>query len=118
MFILVLFNYVVPHDRNCMKPICLRAVSLKFLGFSQKPPGGSIPTARRHIRDECLFLFWFEPPGGDEFLPGGATPFAVFVDVYCNSCKCVGVFCDWCEWVLWHIFFGPRWMIKLRDGKG
>jgi len=43
------------------------------LGFSQKPPGGSILTARRRISGELLFLFWHEPPGGDEFLPGGAT---------------------------------------------
>jgi len=48
---------------------------LRFLGFSQKPAGGSSPTARRLIRDEQLFLFWVESPGGDEFLPGGTTLF-------------------------------------------
>ena len=48
---------------------------IAFLGFSQKPPGGSGPTTRRLIRDERLFLFWVESPGGDEFLPGGATLF-------------------------------------------
>jgi len=46
-----------------------------FLGFSQKSPGGSSPIARQLIRDEQLFLCWVESPGGDEFLPGGATLF-------------------------------------------
>jgi len=32
-------------------------------------------TARRLIKDEQLFLCWVESPGGDEFLPGGATLF-------------------------------------------
>jgi len=64
-------------------PSIFCTVRLSFWVFPQKPPGGSIPTARRHIRDECGFLFWFESPGGDEFLPGGATPFAVLVDVCC-----------------------------------
>jgi len=104
VFSFIYINYTVPHDRNCMLFVSLRTVSSKFLGFSQKPLDGSIPTATRHINDEFLFLFWFEPPGGDEFLPSGATPFAVFVDVCCYSCKCVCVFCDWCEWVLLDTF--------------
>jgi len=52
----------------------------------------------------ALFLFWFESPGGDEFLPGSATSFSVFVVVCCYSCKCVCVFCGWCEWVLLDTF--------------
>jgi len=44
-------------------------------GFSQKPPGGLIPTARRLISGEQLVLFWVESPGGDEFLPSDATLF-------------------------------------------
>ena len=60
-----------------IETICLPSIflycSIGFLGFSQKPPGGLIPTARRLIRYERVFLFWFESPGGDEFLPGGAT---------------------------------------------
>jgi len=56
--------------------ICLPSVfctvRLGFWVFLQKPPGGLIPTARRLIRDERVFLFWFESPGGDEFLLGGA----------------------------------------------
>ena len=62
--------------RNSLKShasICFLHCSIGFLGFSQKPPGGLIPTARRLIRDERMFLFWFESPGGNEFLPGGAT---------------------------------------------
>jgi len=48
---------------------CLIGVS----GLFQKLPGGSFPTARRHIKFVLLFMFWHDPPGGDEFLPGGAT---------------------------------------------
>jgi len=55
-----------------MISICFPRCSIGFLGFSQKPLGGLIPTARRLISDERVFLFWFESPGGDEFLPGGA----------------------------------------------
>jgi len=53
---------------------CLIGVS----GFFQKQPGGSSPSARRHIRFVLLFLFWHDPPGGDEFLTGGATLFAFY----------------------------------------
>jgi len=44
-------------DHNCMFTVILRTVSSKFLGFSQKSPGGSIPTARRHISDEHCSCF-------------------------------------------------------------
>jgi len=44
---------------------------LEFLDFSRNrlavhplPPSET---------SAVLFLFWYEPPGGDEFLPGGAT---------------------------------------------
>jgi len=53
---------------------CLTGV----FGFFQKPPGSSSPTARRHIRFVVLFLFWHDPPGRDEFLPGGATLFVFY----------------------------------------
>jgi len=45
-------------------------------GFSQKPPGDLIPTAKRLISGEQLVLFWVELPGNDEFLPSDATLFA------------------------------------------
>ena len=64
--------YVFVIEIICISSV-LCAVRLGFWVFSQKPPGGLIPTARRLIRDERVFLFWFESPGGDEFLPGGAT---------------------------------------------
>jgi len=54
-------------------PSIFCTVRLSFWVFFQKPPGGLIPTARRLISDECVFLIWFESPGGDEFLPGGAN---------------------------------------------
>ncbi|QCD97255.1 hypothetical protein DEO72_LG6g1965 [Vigna unguiculata] len=40
----------------CFPPIFPRCL-IGFLGFSQKPPGGSIPTARRLIRDEHCSSF-------------------------------------------------------------
>jgi len=52
---------------------------IEVSGFFQKPPGGSSRTARRLIRFVVLFLFWHDPPGGDEFLPGGATLFAFYL---------------------------------------
>ncbi|QCE10225.1 hypothetical protein DEO72_LG10g1453 [Vigna unguiculata] len=50
-----------------------------------KPPGGSFPTARRHIRFAVLFLFWYDPPGGYEFLPGDATLFAFYFRDFVNK---------------------------------
>ncbi|QCE03353.1 hypothetical protein DEO72_LG8g1377 [Vigna unguiculata] len=50
----------------------------------EKPPGGSFPTARRHIRFAVLFLFWYDPPGGYEFLPGDATLFAFYFRDFVN----------------------------------
>jgi len=64
--------YALVIETTCLSPVFLHC-SIGFLGFSQKPPGGLILTARRLIRGERMFLFWFESPGGDEFLPGGAT---------------------------------------------
>jgi len=32
-----------------------------------------IPYRQATHQFAVLFLFWYEPPGGDEFLPGGAT---------------------------------------------
>ncbi|QCD90452.1 hypothetical protein DEO72_LG4g1408 [Vigna unguiculata] len=52
------------------------------LVFREKLPGGSIPTARRLISGERLFLFWFESPGGDGSLPGDATLFAFFLGCF------------------------------------
>ena len=57
MFPFSYINCTVPHDRNYMLFVSLRTVSSKFLGFSQKPPNGSIPTARRHISDESCSCF-------------------------------------------------------------
>ncbi|QCD93680.1 hypothetical protein DEO72_LG5g1756 [Vigna unguiculata] len=57
---------------------------IEVSGFFQKPPGGSFPTARRHIRFAVLFLFWYDPPGGYEFLPGDATLFAFYFRDFVN----------------------------------
>ena len=59
---------------------------IEVSGFFQKPPGGSFPTARRHIRFAVLFLFWYDPPGGYEFLPGDATLFAFYFRDFVNVC--------------------------------
>jgi len=61
-----------------MIPISFLHCLIEVSGFFQKPSGGSSSTARRHIRFAVLFLFWHDPPGGDEFLPGGATLFAFY----------------------------------------
>jgi len=64
--------YALVIETTCLPPVFLHC-SIGFLGFSQKSPGGLILTAKRLIRDERMFLFWVESPGGDEFLPGGTT---------------------------------------------
>jgi len=45
-------------DWNCTICHLFLHCLIKFLGFFQKPPGGSIPTARRLISGVWLFLFW------------------------------------------------------------
>ena len=59
---------------------------IEVSGFLQKPPGGSFPTTRRHIRFAVLFLFWYDLPGGYEFLPGDATLFAFYFRDFVNVC--------------------------------
>ena len=59
---------------------------IEVSGFFQKPPGGSFPTTRRHIRFAVLFLFWYDLPGGYEFLPGDATLFAFYFRDFVNVC--------------------------------
>jgi len=87
MYVALYHNSLKPHA-----PIFFLHCSIGFLGFSQKPPGGLIPTARRLIRGGRMFLFWFESPGGDEFLPGGATLVAfwlmVFMLIWLNIVNC------------------------------
>ncbi|QCE10226.1 hypothetical protein DEO72_LG10g1454 [Vigna unguiculata] len=60
---------------------------IEVSGFFQKPPGGSFPTARRHIRFAVLFLFWYDLPGGYEFLPGDATLFAFYFRDFVNKLR-------------------------------
>jgi len=61
-----------------MIPVSFLHYLIGVSGFFQKSPGGSSPTARRHIRFAVLFLFWYDPPDGYEFLPGDATLFAFY----------------------------------------
>ena len=67
-----------------------------------------------------LFLFWLEPTGDDEFLPGGATSFAFLLMFWWYSYKCACGFCDWCELVLLDALLDRNWlpiwgMERLRD---
>jgi len=85
--------------------ICqLRTVSSKFLGFSQKPPGGSIPTARRHISDEfcsCFGLNRLAAMNSCQAARLRSRSLLMFVAI---SVSAYVFFCDWCEWVLLDIF--------------
>jgi len=67
-----------------------------FIGVSGFFPETAwrLTAAKRHIRCWFCSWFWYEPPGGDEHLPGGATLF-VFFSWLAFCARVIGTFdCD------------------------
>ena len=97
-------------DQNCMVSISFRTVLLKFLDFSQKLPGGSIPTARRHIRDDHCFCFGLNRLAAMNSCQAAWYCSHSFLMFWCYSYKCAYGFCNWCEWVLLDTLLVQNWL--------
>jgi len=72
--------------------------------FSQKPPGGSIPTARRHISDEFCSCFGLNSLAAMNSYQAARLRSRSLLMFVAISVSVYVFFCDWCEWVLLDIF--------------
>jgi len=99
-------------------------VWLRFLGFSQKLPGGSIPTARRHISGKHCSCFGMNRLATMNFCQATRSYSRISFDLFCaqGSVKHLIVILYWCyvlivrnceNWgllVLWKYFSELAWL--------